>query len=131
LLDELRAAQRTGQLDPACLFKLVTTDAARLLRLKEKGLGQIVEGGLADLVLLSPPTKTFSSLLNVNRAQIELVLVGGKPLLSSPELASMFAATGLDSATVQVDGVTKLLPQKLVSRLRNASVGEPGLTLGA
>ena len=131
LLDELRAAQRTGQLDPACLFKLVTTDAARLLRLKEKGLGQIVEGGLADLVLLSPPTKTFSSLLNVNRAQIELVLVGGKPLLSSPELASMFAATGLDSAAVQVEGVTKLLPQKLVSRLRNASVGEPGLTLGA
>lgn len=131
LLAELRAAHQTGQLSAQALFRAVTEDAARILRLREGGLGRITEGGIADLVLLPPPIPPdpFARLLEVTRAQIELVMLAGRPLVGSPRMQAVFDATRTPFVTVCLDGVEKLMPQKLVMRIRKASVQEPGLTV--
>lgn len=129
LLAELQIAHRTGQLSPQSLLETVTTGAARLLRLREGGLGHIAIGGPADLVLLpaSSLTDPFAVLAHLDRSQLRLVLLAGKPLVGSPEMQPVFEATRTKSARVKVDGVEKLLPAKLMARLQKLSVHEPGL----
>lgn len=129
LLAELRVAHRTGQLSPQQLFEMVTSGAARLLRLREGGLGQLTIGGAADVVLLppSPVADPFAALCQLDRSQLRLVLLAGRPLAASPDMQPVFAATRTGFAPVRLDGVDKLLPEKLVRRLRKLSVQEPGL----
>lgn len=129
LLAELQIAHRTGQLSPQSLLETVTTGAARLLRLPEGGLGYIAVGGPADLVLLpaSSLTDPFAVLAHLDRSQLRLVLLAGKPLVGSPEMQPVFEATRTKSVRVKVDGVEKLLPAKLMARLQKLSVHEPGL----
>lgn len=129
LLAELKAAQATAQLPPQSLFRLVTIDAARLLRLPAQTAGQLIEGGVADLVLLPPPASDdlFVEFLGVNRSRLELVMVGGKPLLASPRLHAIFEATRQPAVTVWVDQTAKVMSGKLVERLKQSSVQEPGL----
>ncbi|NJN95706.1 MAG: amidohydrolase family protein [Anaerolineales bacterium] len=129
LLAELRAAHQTGQLSPQALFRSVTLDAARLLRLREGGRGRIVPGGPADLVLLPPPAGTdpFARLLDLTRARIELVLLAGQPAVGSPRMQPVFEAARTRFGSVTVDGTEKLLSQALIERVRKSSVGERGL----
>lgn len=129
LLAELRTAHQTGQLSPQALFRSVTSDAARLLRLRDGGRGQIIPGSPADFVLLPPPVGSdpFAQLLDLNRAQIELVLLAGKPVVSSPRMQPVFEATRTRFGAVTVDGTEKLLSQALIGRVRKSSVREPGL----
>jgi cytosine/adenosine deaminase-related metal-dependent hydrolase len=129
LLTELRVANEVKQLSPQRLFQLVTGYAARLLRLKTKGLGKIVKNGVADLVLAPTPTKTdyYCHLVNLTRSQIELVMLAGKPLLGSPQMQSVFEATRTRFTPVRVDQVEKLIPLELTARLKRSSVPEPGL----
>lgn len=131
LLAELQVAHQANQLPPQTLFQLVTTHAAALLRLRHGGMGQIVGGGIADLVLLPAPASTdpFTHFLQLTRSQIELVLLAGKPLASSPAMQPVFEATRTRFSPVWVDEVEKRMDQKLVMRLRKASVQEPGLRL--
>jgi len=131
LLHELRAARESGQLLPRTLFKTVTVDAARVLRLQRGGRGRIAVGGEADLILLPPLdiADPFAHLLNVNRAQLELVLLAGKPLAGSPRMQPVFEATRTQFAPVRVDESEKLLVKKLVKRLKKSSVQEPGVSL--
>lgn len=129
LLAELRVAHRTGQLPPQTLFETATSGAARLLRLREGGLGQLTVGGAADMVLLppSPSADPFETLCHLDRSQLHLVLLAGQPLVGSPEMQPVFEATRTKFAPVRVDGVDKLVPEKLVRRLQKLSVQEPGL----
>lgn len=131
LLHELRVAHESNQLTPQCLFRTVTTDAARVLRLQRGGRGQITVGGEADLVLLPPldVADPFAHILNLNRAQLELVLVGGKPLAGSPRMQPVFEATRTQFAPVRVDQSEKLMVKKLVKRLKKSPVREPGVSL--
>jgi cytosine/adenosine deaminase-related metal-dependent hydrolase len=131
LLTELKVAHQTGQLSPQALFRVVSVDAARILRLREGGLGRVTVGGVADLVLLPPPLPPdpFARLLEVTRAQIELVMLGGRPLVGSPWLQAVFEATKTQFVPVCLDGVEKLMSQKLAMQIRKASVQEPGLTI--
>jgi cytosine/adenosine deaminase-related metal-dependent hydrolase len=131
LLAELRAADRTNQLSPQALFKTVTTDAARLLRLRSGGQGLIRVGGAADLVLLPPvgAVDPFAALLHIDRSRLELVLADGRPLVGAARLAEIFEATRTTACPVVVDGWPKLVPRPLVKRLRQAKVSESGLAL--
>ncbi len=132
LLAELRAAAATNQLSPRALFRTVTTDAARLLRLRAGGQGLIRVGGAADLVLLPPVAGAdpYAALLQVDRSQLALVLHGGRPLVGAMRLAGLFEATRTPAGQVTLDGVPKLMPRSLVERARQATVGESGLALG-
>jgi cytosine/adenosine deaminase-related metal-dependent hydrolase len=130
LLAELKIAYQTGQLLPQALFQTVTTNAARLLRLQEAGLGQISLGGPADLVLLPPPIPSdpFLRLLNLERAQLDLVMLAGKPLVSAPRLYPLFEATHTKPLPVLVDNVEKLLAYRIATPLKQASISEPGVS---
>jgi cytosine/adenosine deaminase-related metal-dependent hydrolase len=133
LLAELRVAHASNQLSPQCLFQLVTTNAARLLRLRAGGMGQVRVGGTADLVLLPPSgagsANSFSQLFGLNRSQVALVMLAGKPLIGSAQMQPVFEATRTKFARVSLDGTEKLMSQKLVARLKKSSVQEPGLTI--
>ncbi len=130
LLAELQIAHQSGQLSPQALFRLVTLDAARLLRLRDGGMGQIRVGGVADLVLLPPPVPAnpFTQLLSLTRSQLALVMLAGKPWIGSPQMQPVFEATRTKFAAVCLDGVEKLMSRKLVRRLQKSSVQEPGLS---
>ena len=131
LLSELKVAYKTGQLSPQCLFQTVTTGAARVLCLPNDGRGQIMVGGLADLVLLPPPINGdyFAHLLTLNRANLEMVMVGGKPLVGSPQMQPLFEATKTKYTAVAVDKVKKLMNCQIASRLKKSSVQEPGVVI--
>jgi cytosine/adenosine deaminase-related metal-dependent hydrolase len=130
LLAELRAAQATGQLAPAELFGLVTHRAARLLGLTQPGLGRVEVGGVADLVLLPPPAgdDLAAHLLQLRRAQLELVMVGGRPLVGSPVMQPVFSASRTRFVPVRLDQSEKLMAQGLARRLQNSRAAEPGLS---
>lgn len=131
LLSELRLAHQSKQLSPPELFRAVTTHAARLLRLEHGGQGQLVAGGMADLVLLPPPTRAdhFSHLFNLSRAHLELVMLAGKPLVGSARMQPIFEATKTRFVPVLIDQTEKLLSQHVATRLKKSSVQEPGLRL--
>jgi cytosine/adenosine deaminase-related metal-dependent hydrolase len=131
LLNELKVAAKSGQLSPQGLFQTVTTGAARVLRLPNDGRGQLVVGGLADLVLLPPPTNDdyFAHLLSLSRSQLDLVMVGGKPLAGSPQMQSLFEATKTKYTPVVVDGVEKLMARRVASRLEKSSMQESGVVV--
>lgn len=83
LIDELGLARRVGGIDAASLYQLVTTGAARLLRLRE-GQGELREDGAADLVAVrdhgQSPAESLESMIP------ELVIVGGDIRLISTGL---------------------------------------------
>jgi cytosine/adenosine deaminase-related metal-dependent hydrolase len=84
LIDELCVARRVAHLEAARLYRMVTSDAAELLRLPS-GTGHIAENGPADLIAirdrgLSPASSLFGM-------QVELVMIGGKAKLVSADLA--------------------------------------------
>ena len=107
LLDELRFAHSLGA--PADLLtQLVTTEAARVLRLK-CGEGQIYPGAMADLVAVHDcglsPADTLNS---ITYRDVELVILGGRIHLVSDRLKSSLPlemTTSLEP--LNVDGVQR------------------------
>jgi cytosine/adenosine deaminase-related metal-dependent hydrolase len=104
LIDELRVARSLGVVSPNQLFDMVTTAAARILRLN-RGEGRIVEGGVADLVAVSSESdKPSAALLKMNP---ELVLLGGRIKLLSRRLADQLPRRrklGLEPISVEGRG---------------------------
>lgn len=79
LLDELRAAFATGQVSPLTLFRAVTTDAARMIRMV--GAGSLEPGNLPDF-FVTPLTEAiqvdpYRALIDLTPAQIDAVWIGG------------------------------------------------------
>ncbi|GAB4424756.1 MAG: amidohydrolase family protein [Anaerolineae bacterium] len=126
LLAELEVARQTGQLSARQLLAAVTTNPARLLRLKHGG--GIAVGSPADLLLLPPPPgDPLEAVGRHSRAQVQLLLLGGQPQLSNPQFAPAFEAACRKFTPVTVDGSAKLLAQSLARRLQAAAVSEPGV----
>ncbi len=109
----------------------MTTGPARLLRLVDGGRGRIRVGWPADLVLLPPADgrDPIAHLLGLTRADLQLVVIDGRPVVADPGLEVIFQLTGTPAQRITVDGVGKLMDGRLVDRLRTSSLAEPGLTL--
>ncbi len=75
MLDELRCAASTGQLTPQQLFRAVTTDAARLLRLRD--VGALLPGFRADFFITRTVDDPYQALLDLTPQDIEAVYTGG------------------------------------------------------
>jgi len=98
LLDELRAARAASELNPERLYRMVTSDAASILRLTQ-GEGTIAACGGADLLVVRDLGLTpAETLLN---ALPEMVIVAGKVRLASPVLAQQLNAP---MQRIEVDG---------------------------
>jgi cytosine/adenosine deaminase-related metal-dependent hydrolase len=122
LLCEIRVARDNSELEEGALEYLVTRDAAALLRLADRGALQV--GARADLLVL-PAGMALSS---ATRADVRLVMLGGRALYADQDYASTAAPTS-QWAMVSVDGRSKRLDGGLVAALAAAAVGEPGLEI--
>ncbi len=123
---ELRAARETGQLPARDLLRLITSDAAKILKLQS--LGEIIPGALGDLLILPAPRgELFDDLLNFNRADARLALIGGKPRYGDPDFAEMFSCAHVAAERIHVDGREKLLARDIAQRLKRCSIKEAGV----
>ena len=122
LMCELRVARDTSLLDGDALESLVTRDAAALLRLADRGALRV--GARADLLVL-PGGMALS---NASRADVRLVVLGGRALYADADYARL-VAPATHWAAVRVDGKPKMLERRLVAALSAASIGEPGLDI--
>jgi cytosine/adenosine deaminase-related metal-dependent hydrolase len=128
LLEELKLAARLSELPPQRLFPMVLADAARLLRLPYAG--RLVRDGPADLVVIANDNRDpYQVLLESRRADLRLVMLGGRPRIAGPDLDAFFRLTRTPRAEVRLDGVPKLLARDLYSRLGRTGLIEPGLEL--
>ena len=121
-LDELGVAGETAGFDDRTLESLATRDAARLLRLPDRGT--LRTGGRADILIL--PAR--SRLSEVARADVRLVLVNGIVRYGEGDLARR-AAPRAEWAEVRVDGRTKILDRNLAARLSASRARESGLEI--
>ena len=128
LLEELRQARTAASVDPEVLLRMVTVNAARLLRVPEAG--RLSPGLPADLVVIPPLAEDPAhALLALDRSRIRLVVVGGRPLVGAPELSPVFAARRVATAEAKLDGQERILDGVLARRSRASSLPEPGLAL--
>jgi hypothetical protein len=106
MLDELRVAaawsrQHAYSVKEESLYAMVTSQPARLAALSNK-IGSLAQGMMADFIVLpkSGPSPV-SALIESRPGTVELVVVGGTPLLGAPEYLEKFSgAKDLDYVTV-------------------------------
>jgi cytosine/adenosine deaminase-related metal-dependent hydrolase len=126
LLDELRAAVRTRQLSRQRLLRAVTSDAARILRLRDGGM--LSPGRTADVVMLRRRADDpYESVVRCARADVRLSMVGGQPLYGEPAMRPLFERKGERVDLVLVDGMPRLLAHWIARRASSMTVRESGL----
>jgi len=124
LLEELRGVAERGELEAGPALALVTTQAARILRLGSRGT--LLPGAAADLVIVEDRGGVeAASLVGIQRAQIRAVVRAGVPQVADPDFAEWFAAAGVETVPVMLDGRPKLLASPLAEAALLAL--EPGL----
>jgi cytosine/adenosine deaminase-related metal-dependent hydrolase len=127
LLDELRAAREAVALPPETLVRMVTVDAAKLLR--QPRAGRLAVGAPADLVVLPPSAdQPGAALLAASRRDVRLVAVEGRPLVGDPEFAAIFEARKVTPRPLRVDAAPKLGDSGLVRRIAGCPIAEPGVS---
>jgi len=85
LLDEIRVARRVSRLPSPIIYGMVTTEAARILRLRG-GAGSLAAGGFADLVAIQDNGRPPSEALMLMKSPA-LVMIAGEIKLIASELA--------------------------------------------
>jgi cytosine/adenosine deaminase-related metal-dependent hydrolase/ubiquinone/menaquinone biosynthesis C-methylase UbiE len=84
LLDEIHYARSEVGLNVNTIYKMVTSNAAEMLRL-EYGAGQITKSGVANVIAVPAADKTPASTLSeLNINEIELVVRSGQVAMASP-----------------------------------------------
>jgi len=121
LLDELRAARGAAPVSDAELLAMVTTSAAALLR--QPRAGRLAVGGPADLIVVPTP-----ALPDASRADVRLVVVGGRPLVGDPGFCAVFEARRVAARRIRVDGAPKIAESGLVRRIAGCPIREPGVS---
>jgi cytosine/adenosine deaminase-related metal-dependent hydrolase len=122
LLCELSVARTITGMDEATLESVVTRSAAALLRMPDRG--SLAVGARADLLIL-PAGMPLS---RATRADIRLVVLGGRALYADPDYAHLMAPAS-HWAAVRVDGVPKMLESGLAAALSAAALSENGLDI--
>ncbi|PTR34900.1 cytosine/adenosine deaminase-related metal-dependent hydrolase [Luteibacter sp. OK325] len=124
LLDELSDVAARGELSSTALLALVTTQAARIFRLGLRG--GLAAGAPADLLIVRDREGLAAdSLVGLTRSDIRAVVREGVPRIADPDFADWFAAAGVDTIAVQLDGRPKLIARSLAEPAVFAL--EPGL----
>ncbi|MDQ7759422.1 amidohydrolase family protein [Xanthomonas sontii] len=123
LLEDLRLAAAHG-LDATQALRLATTAAADILRVPDRG--HLAPGAHADLLIVADRGGApAQSLVGLPRSALRAVVRDGRPRIADPDFAPWFAASGVDTVPVTLDGVPKLLATDLADPALLAL--EPGL----
>ena len=87
LLDEIRYVRSEVRSDANTIYKMVTSNAAEMLRL-EYGAGQITESGVANMIAVrqSRNDTPASALSELTCNEIELVIRSGRVEMASPAI---------------------------------------------
>ena len=126
LLEEMHNVAERQELDARQLVELVTTHAARILRMPSHG--SLATGGPADMVIVQDRGgDEVESLVGIERSQIRAVVHAGLPRIADPDFIEWFAAAGVETVPVLLDGKPKLLAKSLAEPALLAL--EPGLEL--
>jgi cytosine/adenosine deaminase-related metal-dependent hydrolase len=121
LLDALRAARGIWKLSAAKLYRMVTEDAADILRLRE-GQGRIRVGGVADLIVVRDHLDRSPAETLLHLRRVEMAIIGGRIRMVSDRL-SRFAEPSFQSITVEgrgracIDADISTLYRETASRL--------------
>ncbi len=112
LLEELRTVVHAHALDPRVALALATLDAARILRLPQRG--HLAAGAHADLVIVADRGGAAAcSVAGIKRHQIRAVVRDGVPRVADPDFAGWFEAAGVETVPATLDGRPKLLARTL------------------
>jgi cytosine/adenosine deaminase-related metal-dependent hydrolase len=124
LLDEWANVIDRYELSPKQLLGLATTHAANILRMP--GRGHLSPGAHADMVIVEDlGGDPMCSLVGIDRSRIRAVVRDGVPRVADPDFAEWFAAAGVETVRVTLDGKAKLLDRSLADDALIAL--EPGL----
>ena len=124
LLEELRGIVFAGALGARAALALATTDAARILRLPQRG--HLAAGAYADLLIVADRGGDAArGVVGIERSRIRAVVRDGVPRIADPDLAEWFEAAGVATVPVTLDGWPKLLARALADPALVAL--EPGL----
>jgi len=115
LFDELRCAKESYQerygedISNETLFKMTTTNAAKALMVSDE-VGTVEAKKFADiLVLRGSPSNPLKSLMAVQPGDIELLLCGGKPVLSAMEYHQLFSEFSVSNTLIDINGEVRLV----------------------
>jgi cytosine/adenosine deaminase-related metal-dependent hydrolase len=125
LLDELRSAAARADLSSRELLRAVTTCAADILRIPDRG--ELAIGQYADCLILRAGADPYDVLIGTRRSDIRAVVRGGAPLVADPDLADWFSHCGIPAVSASLDGRPKLLARHLARP--EATALEPGLEI--
>jgi cytosine/adenosine deaminase-related metal-dependent hydrolase len=125
LLEEAAVAAVSSDLSPSELVRLMTVDAAHVLRLH--GCGALDVGCHADCVIVAAGADAHDTLLNTPRSAIRAVVRGGRPVIADPDFASWFDECGVAAVLARLDGCHKLLAA--TAALPEAVRLEPGFEI--
>jgi hypothetical protein len=124
LLDELHAVVHADGLDAHEALALATIDAARVLRLPQRG--HLRPDAHADLlVVVDRGGDAARSVAAIERSRIRAVVRDGVPRIADPDFAEWFDAADVETVPVTLDGRPKLLAKALADPALLAL--EPGL----
>jgi hypothetical protein len=126
LLEELHAIVHTDGLDARRALALATSDAARILRLPQRG--HLRAGAHADLLVVADRGgEAARSVADIGRSLIRAVVRDGVPRIADPDFSEWFEAAGVETVPATLDGRPKLLAKPLADPALAAL--EPGLEL--
>ncbi len=128
LLDELREAKTAlPGAAPKLLLRMVTTEAAKLLR--QPRAGKLAVGAPADLVVVpGVADDPGAALLQTTRRDVRLVVVDGRPLVGDPDFAPVFKARKVTIRPLHVDAALKVSDSGLARRIAGCPIAEPGVS---
>lgn len=130
LLDEVRAAFATRQVSARSLLRLVTSGAARLLKLADAGA--LRTGAPADLVVLRHRGgDPGDALVEARRTDVALTMVDGAPAIAEPGFATVFRAAGVAMLDARVDSSRRLVARWIGRRAAALVTPEPGFEVDA
>ncbi len=110
MLEEMRFARNVcGGVSAETLFRMVTVNAARAL-LMEDAIGRLEAGLSADVLMVRKEgADPFDAYLSVRSSCVDLLMLGGVPLLGSVRHEDLFVACRGAFSRVLVDGEPMLV----------------------
>jgi cytosine/adenosine deaminase-related metal-dependent hydrolase len=128
LLDELRVAHDTGAVSADELLDMVTSNAARMLRLHHGG--RLIVGQPADFIVIPKHDDgPAAALLATRRHDLALVVIGGRPMVADARFAAAFSARSVTPRSIAVDRALKIADSGLARRIAGCPIIEPGVAV--
>ncbi len=107
------------ELPDELIYKMVTEHPAKAL--KQKKIGYLKEGYIADLVVFQDQGSVATSVVSAELSDVKLVVIDGKPVYGEAEYSHIFDALGVKYQHILLDGIDKIIVGDLTGLLKRIS----------